>query len=92
MSDNGNLLSLELQYGAFALCGLLIIVLFWVLRFVLKLLGKSNDQNERLSERNKEQNEIINNHLQHINATLDRIQERLGKLPCERGDCPEEEN
>lgn len=79
-----NLLSLELQYGAFALCGLLIIVLFWVLRFVLRLLGKSNDQNEKLADRNKEQNKIINNELKHIYELLDG-------LPCQRGGaCPEE--
>lgn len=72
-----NLLSPELQYGAFFLCLVLIGVLFWVIKFIC-------NQNKNLSGRNKEQNRMIENHLEHIDETLKH-------LPCQRGACPEEE-
>lgn len=86
-----NLLSPELQYGAFALCALLIGVLALLVRGLLRLLGRERKQNEKLSDRNKEQSEIINNHLVDVYRQLIKINSVLDGLPChDAGECTEE--
>lgn len=70
-----NVLSPVLQNEPLALCVVLIGVLFWVIRFIC-------NQNKKLTGRNEEQNQMIENHLAHIDETLKT-------LPCKQGACIE---
>lgn len=86
-----HLLSPDLQNGAFALCALLIGVLLVALRGLLKLLTRERKQNDKLSDRNKEQNEIIDNHMTDVNAQLEKLTNAVSRLPCQiAGACTEE--
>lgn len=92
------ILDIELQYGAFALCGLLILVVYGIVRGLLKLLNREKkanaeltEQNDKLSDRNKEQNEIIDNHMTDVYEQLGKLTNAVSRLPCQvAGVCTEE--